>query len=127
MMPHTRAAMAKPFDRGSEYAWGGGTGGEERSLASVIAERGYRRVASVTDDAAGMASDRARRFAALSLGWCPGEKCRSFAVRHASRRWLGTDRYSRGGVRRREVPPNHERRGSARVALIAGTGGHPSG
>jgi hypothetical protein len=42
--------------------------------------------------------------------------------RRAGRRWLGTDRYTRGGVRRREVPHNHERRGSERVSRIADGG-----
>ena len=44
------------------------------------------------------------------------------SVRRVSRRWLGTNRYSRGGVRRREMPPNHTRRGPEGVTLIAGPG-----
>ena len=41
-------------------------------------------------------------------------------ARRASRRWLGANRYSRGVVRRREVPPNHRRGGPEGVTLIAG-------
>jgi hypothetical protein len=41
--------------------------------------------------------------------------------RRAGMRWLQADRDSRGGVRRRQVPPNHERCRSAGVALIAGS------
>jgi hypothetical protein len=44
------------------------------------------------------------------------------SVRRASTRWPGTERYWLGGVRRRRVPPNHERRGSARVALSPALG-----
>lgn len=41
-------------------------------------------------------------------------------VRVASTRRLQPNRYSRGGVRRHEVPPIHERLRSTRVALNAG-------